>query len=62
MTRFAEGLTDEWSPVRLAASVAVRRFLLALPNDKTRQAFYPSLLPRMCLNRLVTLLENKILG
>lgn len=48
---FAEGLADEWSPVRLAASVAVRRFLLALPNNNSRQAFYPLLLPRMCLNR-----------
>ncbi|XP_059472766.1 uncharacterized protein LOC132195063 [Neocloeon triangulifer] len=49
-SRLASGLADEWSPVRLAASVAVRRFLCALP-DKSRKKFYHTLLPRMCLNR-----------
>lgn len=46
----AEGLADNWSQVRLAASVATRSFLLALPED-VRFLFYPQLLPRMCLNR-----------
>ncbi|XP_065347238.1 uncharacterized protein LOC135944318 [Cloeon dipterum] len=50
LERLAAGLADEWSPVRLAASVTVRKFLCALP-DKSRKQFYPILLPRMCLNR-----------
>jgi hypothetical protein len=49
--KLADGLADEWSPVRLAASVAVRKFLVALPNDRSRKSFYTTLLPRMCLNR-----------
>ncbi|KAF4528082.1 hypothetical protein B566_EDAN016502 [Ephemera danica] len=51
LTNIAEGLADEWSPIRLAASVAVRRFLLAMPSDSAREKYYPVLLPRMCLNR-----------
>lgn len=51
IANIAEGLADEWSPIRLAASVAVRRFLLALPSDSAREKYYPVLLPRMCLNR-----------
>lgn len=47
----ADGLADNWSQVRLAASVAARNFLLSLPNHDTRQLFYPQLLPRLCLNR-----------
>ncbi|KAL0266896.1 UNVERIFIED_CONTAM: hypothetical protein PYX00_009320 [Menopon gallinae] len=45
------GLADDWSQVRLAASVAARSFLLSLPNNGARQLFYPQLLPQMCLNR-----------
>ncbi|XP_069690165.1 uncharacterized protein [Periplaneta americana] len=47
----AEGLADNWSQVRLSASVAARKFLMSLPDDKAREVFYPELLPRMCLNR-----------
>lgn len=47
----AKGLSDNWSQVRLSASVAARNFLLSLPNDEARLLFYPVLLPRMCLNR-----------
>lgn len=47
----ANGLADNWSQVRLSASVAARNFLLSLPNNDSRQLFYPKLLPRMCLNR-----------
>ncbi|KAG8226262.1 hypothetical protein J437_LFUL004819 [Ladona fulva] len=45
------GLADNWSQVRLAASVATRKFLLSLPNPQAREHFYSTLLPRMCLNR-----------
>ncbi|XP_025103889.1 uncharacterized protein LOC112569974 [Pomacea canaliculata] len=45
------GLADNWSQVRLASSVATRKFFLSLPTEETRQKFYPLLIPRMCLNR-----------
>eukprot|EP00057_Strongylocentrotus_purpuratus_P004297 XP_003728420.1 PREDICTED: uncharacterized protein LOC100889564 [Strongylocentrotus purpuratus] len=48
---FAQGLADNWSQVRLAASTATRQFLLNLPNAAAHQRFFPALLPRMCLNR-----------
>lgn len=47
----AQGLADNWSQVRLSASVAARKFLVSLPDDIARETFYPELLPRMCLNR-----------
>ncbi|XP_077991642.1 uncharacterized protein LOC144445871 [Glandiceps talaboti] len=47
----ANGLSDNWSQVRLAASLATRQFLVNLPNEEARQKFYPALIPRMCLNR-----------
>ncbi|XP_046981856.1 uncharacterized protein LOC124551038 isoform X1 [Schistocerca americana] len=53
----AKGLEDTWSQVRLAACVAVRKFFLALP-EKSRNAFYPQLLPRMCLNRYYMVAEG----
>ncbi|XP_068210771.1 uncharacterized protein [Palaemon carinicauda] len=46
----AKGLADNWSQVRLAASVASRKFLLSLP-PVAREKFFPLLLPRLCLNR-----------
>ncbi|ESO94206.1 hypothetical protein LOTGIDRAFT_232463 [Lottia gigantea] len=53
--QFAEylgkGLSDNWSQVRLAGSVATRKFLSSLPSDEIREKYYPDLLPRMCLNR-----------
>eukprot|EP00118_Oscarella_pearsei_P001458 m.7493 g.7493 ORF g.7493 m.7493 type:complete len:648 (+) comp18796_c0_seq1:28-1971(+) len=46
----AGGLADNWSQVRLAASVATREFLLGLPEDD-RKKHFSRLLPRICLNR-----------
>ena len=44
------GLSDNWSQVRYASSVATRHFLLNLPEEFKKQQ-YPLLIPRMCLNR-----------
>jgi Vacuolar 14 Fab1-binding region len=44
------GLQDNWSQVRYCASVVVRKMMAGLPADVRRQ-FYPTFLPRMCLNR-----------
>ena len=44
------GLADNWSQVRLAASVATREFFLDL-SDQDRDQYYAILLPPMCLNR-----------
>ncbi|XP_062503877.1 uncharacterized protein LOC134180707 isoform X2 [Corticium candelabrum] len=44
------GLADNWSQVRLAASVATREFLLGL-TERERATFFAELLPKMCLNR-----------
>jgi len=49
-THLGQGLADNWSQVRLASSVACRKFLMSLPT-KVRERFFPVLLPRMCLNR-----------
>ncbi|GFS25769.1 Arm repeat-containing protein [Elysia marginata] len=46
-----KGLADNWSQVRMAGSVATRKFLVSLPSDGSRQKFFPILIPRMCLNR-----------
>jgi len=46
----AQGLSDNWSQVRLAASTAARAFLSSLAEN-IREKFYPKLLPRICLNR-----------
>ena len=46
----ADGLADNWSQVRLASSVAARKFLLGLP-EATRHTYYPVLIPPLCLNR-----------
>eukprot|EP00798_Chlamydomonas_sp_ICE-L_P032290 gene32290-16856_t len=48
--RLADGLSDNWSQVRFAASVATRAFMLGVP-EASRQIFLPLLLPPMCLNR-----------
>ncbi|XP_031559428.1 uncharacterized protein LOC116295668 [Actinia tenebrosa] len=45
-----KGLADNWSQVRMAASVATRQFLQTLP-PQARERFYPKILPAMCLNR-----------
>ena len=44
------GLTDNWSQVRLAASVATRQFFEDL-NDNDKTLYFRVLLPPMCLNR-----------
>jgi len=46
-----KGLSDNWSQVRMAGSVATRQFLTSLPSEESRSKFYPMLIPRMCLNR-----------
>lgn len=47
----AEGLADNWSQVRMAASVAVQQFLLHLEEGQAREEHFAVLLPAMCLNR-----------
>lgn len=47
----AKGLSDNWSQVRLASSVATRKFLHSLPSNEAKDQFYSILIPRMCLNR-----------
>jgi len=49
-TLIAFGLTDNWSQVRYASSVAVRSFLGTI-GCKRREKYFPALLPPMCLNR-----------
>ena len=44
------GLADNWSQVRLAASVANRQFFQDFNNDD-KSLYYKELLPPMCLNR-----------
>ncbi|XP_071081412.1 uncharacterized protein [Haliotis cracherodii] len=46
-----KGLADNWSQVRLASSVATRKFLMNLSAEEAREKYYSCLLPRMCLNR-----------
>eukprot|EP00049_Salpingoeca_infusionum_P017689 m.354010 g.354010 ORF g.354010 m.354010 type:complete len:655 (-) comp16896_c0_seq1:234-2198(-) len=48
--QLAIGLADNWSQVRMASSVATRKFLLPM-NDELRARFFPLLIPRMALNR-----------
>ena len=45
-----DGLSDNWSQVRLAASVATRDFFKDLSKDD-KEKYFPLLLPPMCLNR-----------
>jgi len=48
----ADGLSDNWSQVRYAASQAVRSFyLIANENSELREKYDALLVPRMCLNR-----------
>jgi len=48
--QLADGLSDGWSQVRYAASVATRTFLQSLPAY-AHDDVLPTLLPPMCLNR-----------
>jgi hypothetical protein len=47
------GLADNWSQVRMAASVLCRVFFTKLQGltDANVEQLYPALLPSMCLNR-----------
>ena len=48
----AEGLSDNWSQVRLSAVVASRSFLTSMPKTfHEKQAIYSLMIPRICLNR-----------
>eukprot|EP01147_Barroeca_monosierra_P004861 gene4864-6883_t len=48
--QLAIGLSDNWSQVRMASSVATRCFFMGM-QEETRKEFFPLLIPRMCLNR-----------
>ena len=51
-TILADGLSDNWSQVRLSAAVATRSFLTSLPKDaQDKHAIYSLMIPRLCLNR-----------
>lgn len=46
------GLADNWSQVRMAASVLCRTFwMILLENEAPVEDLYPAILPHMCLNR-----------
>ncbi|KAL3698941.1 hypothetical protein R1sor_016963 [Riccia sorocarpa] len=45
----ALGLSDNWSQVRYAASIATRNFMCR--TSSYNRSFFPQLLPAMCLNR-----------
>ena len=45
-----EGLSDNWSQVRMAASVATREFFEDIAEND-RDQYYALLVPQMCLNR-----------
>ena len=48
----AQGLSDNWSQVRMAAATAARQFLLCLKKlPKIQEDILSQLLPRLCLNR-----------
>jgi hypothetical protein len=48
-TKLGLGLSDNWSQVRFAASVATRTFMTCAAAYRER--VFPLLLPHMCLNR-----------
>jgi len=48
--KLRDGLSDNWSQVRFAASTAARKFVLAAPEG-VRERAWPLVLPPMCLNR-----------
>ena len=45
------GLSDNWSQVRYAASVAARKFVMAATTEAHRSLCLPLVLPQLCLNR-----------
>ena len=48
----ANGLSDNWSQVRLSAAVASRSFLTSMPrNFPGKNLIYSLMIPRICLNR-----------
>ena len=50
-SQLSKGLADNWSQVRMAASVATRQFLLLFKTCPQTQESVQDLLPRLCLNR-----------
>ena len=50
-SQLAKGLADNWSQVRMAASVATRQFLLLFKTYPDAEESVQDLLPRLCLNR-----------
>lgn len=46
-----QGMTDNWSQVRLASSIACRTFLELCPDEAKKEKYFPTLLPKLCLNR-----------
>jgi len=51
-SKLSEGMADNWSQVRLAATTATRQFLTGLPPHLPNKfQIHASLLPRLCLNR-----------
>lgn len=45
------GLSDNWSQVRYAASIAARKFVMAATTEAHRALCLPLILPQLCLNR-----------
>ncbi len=45
------GLSDNWSQVRYAASIAGRKFVMAATTEAHRALCLPLVLPQLCLNR-----------
>ena len=45
------GLSDNWSQVRYAASVAARKFVTKATTEEHRKLCLPLVLPQLCLNR-----------
>ena len=44
------GISDNWSQVRMASSIAARSFLLSLTLEQ-REKYYSRILPPICINR-----------
>eukprot|EP00466_Bigelowiella_natans_P003045 jgi/Bigna1/70759/fgenesh1_pg.13_\ len=47
----AKGLSDNWSQVRYASSIATRHMLLRAQKEGFAEEYLPILLPPMCINR-----------
>lgn len=51
VARLGSGLCDEWANVRMAASRALRTFLVSLQSPQQQHRYFEVLLPCMCVNR-----------